>query len=70
MSRKLSYWIKKRLNPQFEKEYYVACGQLTKKDARRKERSLYGENFMLEFKTEQEYITALESLKEKGFIVH
>jgi len=69
MSRKLSYWIKERHNPQFDGPYYVACGQLTKKDAKTKETSLYGYNNMLEFKTVEEYNQALKSLSEKGYRV-
>lgn len=70
MSRKLSYWIKERHNPQFKKPYYHAYGQLTKKEARAKENTLYGHNVMLEYKTEQEYIDAIKALREKDFIVY
>lgn len=65
-----SYYIKKRNNPQHRKPYYVACGQLSKTAAKRKEKSLYGFNTMLEYKTEQEYKDAIELLKSQGFLVH
>ena len=69
MSRKLSYWIKERHNPQFDKPYYSACGQLTKKAARDKEKPGYGFNIMHEYKTEAEYLAALEQIKAEGYNV-
>jgi hypothetical protein len=69
--RKLSFWIKERHNPQFDKPYYVAEGQLTKKASRAKEStSLYGYNRMLEYKTAEEYNKALEQFLNSGCIVH
>lgn len=65
-----SYWIKKRINPQFDKPYYHLYGQLTKKDARAKEKSLYGNNVMLEYKTQKEYFDAIKELREKNFTVY
>ena len=65
-----SYWIKKRYNPQFDKPYYSACGQLSKTVARRKAKSLYGYNELLEFKTEGEYNKALEKFKSEGYTVY
>lgn len=64
MSTKLNYYIKERHNPQLAKPYYTGCGQLTKKEAKQKENSLYGFNVMLEYKTESEYLQALETLKK------
>lgn len=64
------FYIKERNNPHFKKPYYVACGQLTKKDAKAKESSLYGDNTMLSYATEQEYKDALEKLKADGYNVH
>jgi len=68
--KKQSYWIKERHNPQFDKPYYSACGQLSKREARSKEGSLYGFNTMLEFSTEEEYNRALEKFKADGYTVH
>lgn len=70
MKTKKSYWIKERHNPQFDKPYYQTYGQLTKKEALQKEKTLYGINFMLEFKTEQEYLAKIAELKSKGYRIH
>ncbi len=64
------FYIKERHNPQFDKPYYVACGQLTKKDAKAMESPLYGDNHMIEYQTEQEYNGAIEKLKSDGYSVH
>jgi hypothetical protein len=63
------FYIKERNNPQFKKPYYVAEGQLTKKDAKKKENSLYGDNYMTGYATEQEYKDAIEKLKADGYSV-
>ena len=60
------FYLKKRHNPQFKNPYYVACGQLTKKDAKAKANSLYGDNFMIAYETEKEYNDAIEKLKANG----
>lgn len=59
-----SFWIKERNNPQLG-TYYVACGQLSKTAARKMERSLYGSNVMLEFKSEAEYRAKLAELRKQ-----
>lgn len=64
-----SYYIKERHNPQFKKPYFVACGQLSKAAAKRKDASLHGYNVMREYKTESEYNQAIENLKSKGYEV-
>ena len=65
-----SYYIKERHNPQLENPYYSACGQLSKREAMKKERSLYGFNKMLEYKSLEDYNKAIEKLRAKGFTVH
>jgi hypothetical protein len=71
MDKKLSYWIKERHNPQFDKPYYSACGQLTFSRAQRKqEGTLYGHNVMHEYATEAEYKAAIERLKADGYAVY
>lgn len=70
MRTKKSYWIKERHNPQFDKPYYSACGQLSKREALRKENSLYGTNVMLEYKTREEYDKAIAKLFLEGYAVH
>jgi hypothetical protein len=65
-----SYWIKERHNPQFDKPYYSACGQLSRREAAKKEESLHGFNVMHEYKTEAEYLAALEQLQADGYTVY
>ena len=65
-----SYYIKERHNPQFDKPYYSACGQLSKREARKKEKSLYGHNVMLEYASLEEYSGAIEQFKANGYIVY
>jgi hypothetical protein len=67
---KRSYWIKKRYNPQFDRPYYSACGQLGKREAKRKEDSLYGFNEMLEFVSAEDYQKAIEQFKAGGYTVY
>lgn len=64
------FYIKERHNPQFDKPYYVPCGQLTKKEAREAEDSLYGYNIMIPFPSKDEYEKAIEKYKSDGFNVH
>ena len=66
---KKSYWIKERHNPQFEKPYYTACGQLTIKEAKSMENSLYGSNYMLRFHTKDSYVKKILQLRKNGFSV-
>jgi len=63
------FYIKERFNPQFDKPYYVAKGQLTKKEAKKIENSIYGNNYMLQYNTEIEYKEAIDKLKADGFKV-
>ncbi len=65
-----SYWIKERHNPQFDKPYYHAYGQLSKREAAKKEDSKYGFNVMLEYATEEEYKAALAKFKADGLTVY
>jgi len=62
---KMKWWIKERYNPQIG-TYFVACGQLSKTAARMKERSLYGDNNMHSFETEEAYTKRLEHLRATG----
>lgn len=62
----MPYYIKERHNPQLG-VYYKAQGKLTKKEAREYETGcLYGSNYMLEYKTEEEYNEAIAKLKAEG----
>jgi len=69
MKKKLFY-LKERHNPQFKKPYYVREGQLSKTEVKKKENSLYGDNYMLSYNTRKEYNDAIEKLKANGYIVH
>ena len=65
------YWIKERHNPQFDKPYYVACGRITTRQAKKMENgTLYGANYMHRFNTWKEYKAKLRELgvKEEGYI--
>jgi hypothetical protein len=61
----MNYWIKERYNPQLG-TYYVACGQLSKKEAKRHERSIYGDNIMHEYCTQTDYEAKLAQLRQLG----
>jgi len=59
------WYIKERHNPQLG-VYYVAKGQLTKKEAKEYENAKYGENTMLSFETQAEYDAKIRALKVQG----
>ena len=63
------WWVKERQNPQLG-TYYVPYGQLSKRDAAARERSLYGYNVMWPFATEAEYRKRIAELKKSGENVH
>lgn len=69
MKRELSWWILERHNPQLDKPYYIACGQISKTAAKRKENTLYGMNVMRQYKDEKAYRDEIDCLKSKGFSV-
>ncbi len=59
------YWIKERHNPQLG-VYFVACGQISTRQARRHEKPLYGMNFMHRFSSKEEYEEKLGQLRADG----
>jgi len=63
------YWIKERNNPQFDKPYFVAYGQMKAREARKLENAIYGSNIMRKFRTKKAYDQTLEKLKEDGYSV-
>lgn len=66
MKRKdFPFWIKERNNPQLG-VYYVAMGQMSKTAAKRAEGSLYGNNVMRAFDSEEIYKDTLTMLRAKG----
>lgn len=61
----MKYWIKERHNPQLG-VYFVACGQMPVKAAKRHELQLYGSNIIHRFDTQAEYEARLQELVERG----
>lgn len=59
------FFIKERQNPQTG-TYYSLQGQLTKKEAKKKEDTLYGFNIMHEYPSEVTYNEAIAKLKAIG----
>lgn len=64
------YYIKERENPQLDKPYFVALGQLTKKDAAKHSKTLYGRNIIHSYTTEGQYSAKLNKIKADGFSLH
>ena len=64
--RPKQWYIKERHNQQLG-TYYVACGQMTEREASRWViHSLYGENVMHGFESEQEYKSRIAELRKAG----
>jgi hypothetical protein len=63
------WYIGARYNPQFDKPYYVAYGQLSKADAKKKEGSIYGSMHLTGYSTQQEYENKIQELNLDGFRV-
>lgn len=59
------YWIKERRNPQLG-VYYVGEGRLSRTAAKKKEDTLYGDNFMHEYHSEKDYLAKLDELRKQG----
>lgn len=60
---KSKFWyIKERFNPQLDKPYYRALGNISKLEASRHESTLYGYNNLLRFDNEEDYNAALVRL--------
>jgi hypothetical protein len=64
------FYIGQRDNPQLPKPYFNAYGQLTKKDAAKKEKPLYGSISLTSYDNEQDYNVQIEQLKNEGFSVN
>ena len=64
------FYIGERNNPQLEKPYYRAYGQLSKTSASQKSKTLYGSVSVLEFNTKDEYLNKIETLKSEGYTVN
>lgn len=61
----MKLWIKERHNSQLG-TYYVACGEVPLRVARRMENPLHGSNKMHGYDTERAYEEALETLRRRG----
>lgn len=68
-SRTKNWYIGERHNPQFDKPYYRAYGQLSKVDAKNKGKSIYGSMYILEFSSQEEYENKINELRQRGFRV-
>lgn len=69
MKNKKKFYIGERRNPQFDKPYYMAYGQLSKTAASQKSKTIYGSIFITEYQTEAEYKSKIESLQQNGYRV-
>jgi len=56
------FYVKERHNPQTS-VYYTLCGQLSKREAEKKENPSYGINIMHGFDTQEKYEQFIEQLK-------
>ena len=63
------FYIGERSNPQLAKSYFMAYGQLTKKEALKKEDCVYGAMYLTSYNTKEEYVAAKEKLYNDGFRV-
>ena len=61
------FYLGERHNPQFKKPYYVKYGQLSKTEAKRKEKCVYGSMYITSYNTQQEYEDKIQELKKDGF---
>jgi len=62
------YYIGWRGNPQLKNGgYYKAFGQLSKAEANRKEKTVYGSMYLYAYDTEEQYNEVLTKHKEEGY---
>ena len=69
MKEKYKFYIGERNNPQLDKPYYKAYGQLSIRSAKQKEKSIYGSMILTSYDTVDEYSIAILKLNEKGLKV-
>lgn len=61
------WYVGFRSNPQLrDGGYYVAYGQLSKIDAKRKTATVYGGMYLTPYNSEMEYLQAIQDLEDKG----
>lgn len=64
------FYLGERTNPQLSKSYFVAYGQLTKKDAKSKGNCSYGGMYLTGFDDQEAYNAAIQAKKDAGFTVN
>lgn len=64
------YYLGRRDNPQLPKPYYVAYGQLSKAEAKRKGKALYGSMTLEPFESGIAYACRIAELDAAGFTVN
>jgi len=62
----LKFYIGERNNPQLSSPYYKMYGQLTIKEAKKKEDCVYGSMDLTSYDSEESYNKAIKELNEKG----
>lgn len=70
MKSNKKFYIGERQNPQLSKSYYNAYGQLSKTEAKNKEKCSYGSMYLTSFDTEELYNNRINELKSQGFKVY
>lgn len=60
------FYIGERVNPQLKHSYYIAYGQITKREAEDREDCRYGELWMTAYDTEADYLKAISDLRANG----
>ena len=63
------FYLGRRYNPQFNKPYYVAYGQLSKADVKRKENCIYGSMTLTGYETQDAYNAAIAEHESNGLRV-
>lgn len=66
MKTSKKYYIGKRCNPQLKNPYYIKYGQLSVKEAKLKEKCIYGSIHMTSYETENEYKKQIDYLLENN----
>jgi hypothetical protein len=70
MKTKKLYYIGRRDNPQFKKSYFIRYGQLSKAEAARKEKCVYGSMWLTGFDSHEEFLNEIDKLRNEGYNIH
>lgn len=60
------FYIGKRVSPELKDTYFIAYGQITKKEAEWREDCIYGELRMTAYNTKSDYLKAIADLRSSG----